>query len=141
MKRKTSLQDMKFIDLRTGYLLTGFADFERAFAASEFLCEQGYKIAYLNEASHVRESEVFSYTRSFEAADTKQYQNYHFTKTEYARANARESLKTACEVLEQNSASKAKFILVVEPQKVKAPKTANAPASVTVAAPFGKTRG
>lgn len=80
-------------------------------------------MTYLNEATYVRESEVMSYTRSFEAADTRQYQNYHFAKTEHAKATAKESLKTALEVLEQENHYKAKFILVIAPQKVKALKS------------------
>lgn len=113
---------MNFVDLRTGYYLMSFADFESAVTASEALCAKGFKVAYLNEASHMRESEVSSYVRSFESADTRQYQNYHYSRTEHAKEKAVESLKTALEALEAKNPQQAKFLMVLAPQKAKTPK-------------------
>lgn len=117
-KRKT----MNFVDLRTGYYLTGFTDFESAVTASEVLYGNGFKVAYLNEAADMRECDVFTYVRSFESADTRQYQNYHYTRTEHAKIKAVESLKTALELLEEENQQKAKFLMVLAPQKARAPK-------------------
>ncbi|MCC9137009.1 hypothetical protein ACFSKU_05585 [Pontibacter silvestris] len=110
---------MNFVDLKTGYLLMGFADFESALLASEELCENGFKIAYLNETSHVRELEVRDFTQSFETADRRKYQNYHFLKGEEAKEKANESFCTALEVLEQKSSCKAKFVMVIYQAKAK----------------------
>ena len=105
---------MEFVDLRTGYLLTGFDDFESAYSATEQLCEKGFKVAYLNEASHVRDPEVRSFTRCFGEQDEKKYQNYHYILRDDAKTKAVESMKTAMEVLEQKISRKAKFIMVVD---------------------------
>lgn len=105
---------MEFVDLRTGYLLTGFDDFESAYSATEQLCGKGFKVAYLNEASHVRDIEVREFARCFDESDEKKYQNYHFTLREQAKAKAAESLRTAVEVLEQKRSCRAKFIMVVD---------------------------
>ncbi|GAB3528571.1 hypothetical protein GCM10027443_06670 [Pontibacter brevis] len=104
---------MEFVDLRTGYLLTGFGDFESALSATEQLCGKGFKVAYLNEANHVRDREVSEYTRSFRETEGKKYQNYHYILREQAKEEALESLKTAMEVLEKKCSQKAKFIMVV----------------------------
>lgn len=108
------------MDLRTGYLLAGFPDFESAFAASEELCGSGFKVNYLNEAAHMRESEVIIYARSFVAADTKQYQNYHYPNMDYAKQHATDSIRTALEVLEAKTKDKVKFLMVLTPAKVSA---------------------
>lgn len=110
---------MHFVDLKTGYFLTGFADFESALQAAGKLCEKGYKVAYLNEASHVRDLEVREYTRSFEALDGLKYQNYHFTKDNQAKDKANESFNTALEVLERSLDGKAKFVMVVSQAKTR----------------------
>ena len=113
---------MNFVDLRTGYYLTSFAYFESAITGLEALCANGFKVAYLNEAAHMRECEVISYVRSYESADTRQYQNYHYSKTEHAKVKAVESLKTALEVLEAKNRQRAKFLMVLVPQKATTPK-------------------
>ncbi|WP_347156839.1 hypothetical protein [Pontibacter chitinilyticus] len=119
---KTLLEGINFVDLRTGFILTGFADFESAFAASEELCGKGFKVIYLNEASFVRECEAVVYTRCFDAADARQFQNYHHTSITQAKSDARESLQTALEVLEEKNQYKARFIMVLALQKVKSQK-------------------
>lgn len=108
---------MEFVDLRTGYLLTGFDDFESAYTATEKFCEKGFRVAYLNEASHVREPEVRSFTRCFNDQDEKKYQNYHYILRDEAKTKAVESMKTAIEVLEQKISHKSKFIMVVDTKK------------------------
>lgn len=104
---------MEFIDLRTGYLLAGFGDFESALSASQQLCGKGFKVAYLNEATHVRDLEVREFARCFKEQEEKKYQNYHYIQREQPKGKASESLRTAVEVLEMKSSSKAKYILVV----------------------------
>lgn len=104
---------MEFVDLRTGYQLMGFGDFESARFATEQLCGKGFKVAYLNEACHVQELEVREFTRRFEEADGPKYQNYHYKMWEQAKAKAAESLQTAVEVLEKKSSLRAKYIVVV----------------------------
>ena len=89
---------MEFVDLRTGYLLTGFVDFESALSATEQFCGKGFKVAYLNEADHVQDREVREFARCFGEPEVKQYQNYHYTLREQPKAKAAESLKTAVEV-------------------------------------------
>ncbi|MCC9168060.1 hypothetical protein [Pontibacter harenae] len=109
---------MKYVDLGTGFLLTGFPDFESAFAASEEWCGKGFKVAYLNEATHVNECEIVTYLKSIEAADTRLYQNYHYKNGEYAKEEVADSLQTALEVLEKKLNAKAKFIMVLAPKHV-----------------------
>ncbi|WP_147294226.1 hypothetical protein [Pontibacter diazotrophicus] len=111
------MKEIEFVDLRTGYLLTGFEDFESAFSASEQLCGKGFKVAYLNEATHVRDLEVRDFARCFGDPDGKKYQNYHYILREQAKAKASESLKTAMEVLEQKSRRSARYIMVVNTNK------------------------
>jgi thymidylate synthase len=111
---------MEFVDLRTGYLLTGFTNFESAFAASEELCENGYKVAYLNEASHMREQEVQEYVKSVEiTAGQQKYQNYRFMMWEQAKGKAVESLRTALEVLEEKTNCRSRFVMIVTSSKMK----------------------
>ncbi len=102
--------------MRTGYLLAGFSDFESALAATEELCGKGFRVAYLNETSHVREQEVKTFARSFEAADGSKYQNYHFTRREQAKAGAKESFRTALEVLKEKNSFKPRYIIVFNPK-------------------------
>ena len=103
---------MEFVDLGTGYRLTGFADFESALSAAEMLCRDGCKVAYLNETAHVRELEAREFARVLRGPGGGEYQNYHFEKREQPKPEAAESLKTAVEVLEEKSRCRAKFILV-----------------------------
>ena len=105
---------MEFVDLRTGYLLTGFDDFESAFSATEQLCGKGFKVAYLNEANHVRDFEAKNFARCFGSMNDRKYQNYHFTLQEQAKARAADSLKTAVEVLEKKCSRSVKYILVLD---------------------------
>ena len=108
---------MEFIDLRTGYLLTGFGDFESALTASEQLCGKGFKVVYLNEATHVRDLEVKEFARCFAEQEGKRYQNYHHLLGDGAKTKATESLQTAVEVFEEKSSRRAKYILVVNSKK------------------------
>lgn len=104
---------MEFVDLKTGYKLTGFETFESALSASENLCGKGFKVVYLNETSHVRETEIREYTRSYGEAAHREFQNYHYSKREQAKEKATESLQTAVEVLEEKSSCNANYIMVV----------------------------
>ncbi|GHA56068.1 hypothetical protein [Pontibacter akesuensis] len=104
---------MEFVDLKTGYKLTGFETFESARSASEKLCGKGFKVVYLNETSHVREMEIREFTQSYGEAANREFQNYHFSKREQAKGKATESLLTAVEVLEEKSSCSANYIMVV----------------------------
>ncbi len=104
---------MEFVDLGTGFHLTGFKNCESAFEAAEELSVEGFKVAYLNEASHVREMEAREFAKGLGEADGLKYQNYRFAKGEAAKKSAVESLKTAVEVLEQKCGHGAKYILIV----------------------------
>ncbi|QCR22104.1 hypothetical protein [Pontibacter sp. SGAir0037] len=110
---------MKTVDLRSGYVITGFADFEAAFAASEDLCSKGYKVIYLNEASHVLEHEVISYVREINRADEVTYQNYHAASHENAFTTALDSFKSALEVLQNQSGHQIRFIVIFSAAKTK----------------------
>lgn len=109
--------NMEFVDLRTGYLLAGFEDFETAYSATEQLCEKGFKVAYLNEANHVRDLEVRNFARCFGEPEGKKYQNYHYILREQAKEEALESMKTAVEVLEEKISRRVRYIMVVNTNK------------------------
>lgn len=118
--------------MRTGYLLAGFSDFESALAATGQLCSKGFRVAYLNEASHVRELEVRSFPRSFEAADECRYQNYHYARREQAKTGAKDSFHTALEVLEERNDFKPRFILVFSTRRKPAEVTVPGPAALSL---------
>lgn len=106
--------DIIVIDLKTGYLLSAFADFESALAATEKFAEEGYKIAYLNEVSHVKDFEVECYLKSTGAGNRHKYQNYLYPKKQVSKAKPKESLETALELLKSRGNCETKYMVVLK---------------------------
>lgn len=110
---------MEFVNLRKGYLLTGFKDFESALAATEILCESGFKVAYLNETKYVQESEIREFTRNFKELSDKKSEKDSFKKLMFTKEKAADDFKIAVELLERKSKHPANFIVVVNTKEVK----------------------
>ncbi|WP_187263561.1 hypothetical protein [Pontibacter beigongshangensis] len=108
---------MNFFDLKTGYIVAAFPDFESAFAATEDYSGQGFKTVYLNEVSHVQEGEVVEYVLKYESQRKFYFHNYHASKSNDLKLTATDSLRTALEVLEQKNRLAAKFLVIVAPKK------------------------
>jgi hypothetical protein len=105
---------MDFIDLGGGFLLTGFDSFESALSATEKFYGSGFKIAYLNETSHVKAAEVREYTKYFGQSEQLKHQRLPVEWTEYGQDETEETLATAVDLLEKQLHQKAKFILILK---------------------------
>ncbi|WP_157578861.1 hypothetical protein [Pontibacter roseus] len=120
------------MDLKTGYVLLGFEDFESALSAADRICARGYKVAYLNEVACMRELEVREFVRELETEVGPSYRNYQLQ--EQKAADASESLKTALATLEKRKDRALKFIMVVgknvQPRRYTWGKKRTAPAAV-----------
>lgn len=110
---------MEIVDLRNGYLLTGFEDFESALAATEIFCARGFKVAYLNETKHVQEAEISEFTQNYTESSQIKSEKCPFKKFKYTKEKAADNFKTAVEVLEKKSKHPANFIVVVNIKEVK----------------------
>jgi hypothetical protein len=110
---------MNLIDLRTGYIASAFPDFDSALAATEVYCGRGFKVAYLNEVTHMQDPEVENYVLKYEEQEKRYYHNYMAAASAAKPPKATESLKTALQLLEQKNKQKAKFIMVVMPNSIK----------------------
>ncbi|MFT2009807.1 hypothetical protein ACMA1I_14100 [Pontibacter sp. 13R65] len=117
---------MNFFELKTGYSVAAFSNFEAALTATEDFWSRGYKVVYLNEVSHVQEAEVMEYLLKYKSQQKFYYHNYHTCKANDLKLRATESLQTVLEILEKKNADKAKFVMVLASRKmVKAPAPAH----------------
>ncbi len=110
---------MNIIDLRTGYIVSAYPDFESALAATEVYCGRGFKVAYLNEVAYIQDPEVKDYVLKYENKDKCYYHDYFAASNAVKKPKATESFKTALKLLEQKNKQKAKFVMVVTPSTAK----------------------
>ncbi|TXK31147.1 hypothetical protein FVR03_19890 [Pontibacter qinzhouensis] len=109
---------MNFFDLKTGYALAAFPDFEAAFAATEVYSEKGFKIVYLNEVSHMGEQEVMEFVLKYKSQHKYYFHNYTIGKSNDLKLKATESLQTALQVLAGINQQEPKFLMILTPKKV-----------------------
>jgi hypothetical protein len=111
---------MDTINLKTGYLVAAFPDFESAFAATNVFSGNGFKVAYLNEVSYIQDCEVERYVLKYGQQQRCYYHNYLKPTDRRRKPKAVTSLKTALYVLEKRNKLQAKFIVIVAPKHRKA---------------------
>jgi hypothetical protein len=106
---------MDTINLKTGYFVTAFPDFESAFAATGIFSGKGFKIAYLNEVSYIRDCEIERYVLKYGSQQRCYYHNYLKPKHRRRKPKAIQSFKTALHILEKRNKLQAKFVVVMAP--------------------------
>ncbi|MBC5773098.1 hypothetical protein H8S95_03405 [Pontibacter sp. KCTC 32443] len=104
---------MNNINLKTGYLVAAFPNFESAYAATGKYSEDGYRIVYLNEVACIRDREVESFVLKHPTQQVCLYHNYRLAKPRKQKQSATESLRSALKVLEKKNKQRAKFVMIV----------------------------